>query len=335
MATQQAISSIQSIGSQEPMVSQSTRRLGTNQQQRQTGFRTVYEARFAHALGWLSIGLGLAQLVAPRKLGNAIGVNNHKTLMRMVGLREIASGVGILINQKPSNWLWSRIGGDMMDLALLGMALRSHENSRGKVAGAAFAVAGVTALDLICTQRVSRHPYAIMENVQPDGAILVEKSFSVNRSPADCYQFWRSFDNLPRFMRHLRSVEITSDTHSHWVAEAPAGTTVEWDAEVINDRPNELLEWRSLPGADVENAGSLRFEVAPAGRGTVLRVQLFYRPPGGAMGAAVAKLFGEEPEQQVQEDLRRFKQLMETGEIPTTEGQPAGRRSVIGRLLPF
>ena len=161
--------------------------------------------------------------------------------------------------------------------------------------------------------------------VSAERGIKVEKSVTINRSPEELYRFWRNFENLPRFMNHLESVHVTGETRSHWVAKAPAGTTVEWDAEIYNEHENELIAWRSLPGADVDSAGSVHFKPATTGRGTEVRVSLKYDPPGGIIGAYVAKLFGEEPSQQVQEDLRRFKQLMETGETPTTEGQSSGR----------
>ena len=162
-------------------------------------------------------------------------------------------------------------------------------------------------------------------SVSADRGIKVEKSIIINKSPEELYRFWRSFENLPRFMNHLESVTTTGGGRSHWVAKAPAGTTVEWDAEVYNEKENELIAWRSLDGADVDNAGSVRFEPATGGRGTNVRVTLRYDPPGGALGAAVARLFGENPEQQIDEDLRRFKQVMETGEVVSTAGQPSGR----------
>jgi uncharacterized membrane protein len=155
--------------------------------------------------------------------------------------------------------------------------------------------------------------------------IKVEKSITINRSPEELYRFWRNFENLPRFMNHLESVRTTEGNRSHWVAKAPAGSTVEWDAEIYNEKEGELIAWRSLEGADVDNAGSVRFEPATGGRGTTVRVTLKYDPPGGAIGALFAKLFGEEPSQQIEEDLRRFKQVMEAGEAATTEGQSSGR----------
>jgi uncharacterized membrane protein len=155
--------------------------------------------------------------------------------------------------------------------------------------------------------------------------IKVEQSVTINKSPEELYRFWRNFENLPRFMNHLESVSVEGSGRSHWVAKAPAGTTVEWDAEVYNEKENELIAWRSLEGADVDNAGSVRFEPATDGRGTVVRVSLKYDPPGGVIGSTFAKLFGEEPSQQIEEDLRRFKQVMEAGDILTTEGQSSGR----------
>jgi uncharacterized membrane protein len=131
----------------------------------------------------------------------------------------------------------------------------------------------------------------------------------------EVYGFWRDFANLPRFMRHLESVQVHDDGRSHWVAKAPAGRTVEWDAETTEDRPNELIAWRSLPGADVRNSGSVAFAPAPGGRGTEVRVTLEYDPPLGKLGSKIAMLFREEPGQQVYDDLRHFKQVMETGEI--------------------
>lgn len=157
--------------------------------------------------------------------------------------------------------------------------------------------------------------------------IRVEKSVTINKQPEELYEFWRNFSNLPRFMKHLESVHDKGGSYSHWVVKAPAGMTVEWDAEVINEIENELIAWRSLEGATVPNAGSVRFEHAPGNRGSILRVSLSYEPPGGMIGSKIAKLFGEEPDQQVEEDLRRFKQLMEAGEIASTDTQPSGREA--------
>jgi uncharacterized membrane protein len=144
--------------------------------------------------------------------------------------------------------------------------------------------------------------------------VKVEKAVTVNRSPEELYHFWRHLENLPRFMSNLEEVHENGN-RSHWVAKGPLGTKVEWDAEVINEKPNELIAWRSLDGAEVDNAGSVHFERLPGGRGTEVKVTLKYDPPAGKAGAAVAKLFGRDAEQEIEEDLRHFKQIMEAGEI--------------------
>jgi len=277
------------------------------------------EEQLAQALGWFSIGLGLIEVLAPRQLVKIIGVDNHSKLVRALGIREIATGIGILgQRQQPAPWLWARVAGDVIDLAALGIALNSSTANKGRVAAAAGAVAGVTVLDVRCSRRLSR-------KTATDQLIRLNQSITINRSAEELYRFWRELTNLPRFMYHLESVQVTGNKRSHWVAKAPAGMKVEWDAEITEERPNELIAWRSVGRTEVENSGSVRFERAPGGRGTVVRVEIRYRPPIGGIAPAIAKLFGEEPEQQVAEDLRRFKQLMEAGEILTTEGQPAGR----------
>ena len=155
--------------------------------------------------------------------------------------------------------------------------------------------------------------------------VRVEKSVTINAPPEQLYRFWRNFENLPRFMCNLESVTVRDNNRSHWVAVGPAGTRAEWEAEIINEVPNELIGWRSVEGSNVDNAGSVHFIPAPGGRGTEVKVVLRYDPPGGVFGAAMSKLFGEDPEMQVQEDLRRFKMLVETGEVATIAGQATGR----------
>jgi uncharacterized membrane protein len=145
-------------------------------------------------------------------------------------------------------------------------------------------------------------------------ALHVSKTVTVNRPVEEVYAFWRDLENLPAFMDHLESVRVSGD-RSHWRAKAPAGLSVEWDATLVEDRPNERLAWQSDPGADVPNVGTVRFVRAPGDRGTEVHVDLRYDIPGGKLGAAFAKAFGEEPSQQIRSDLRRFKQVMETGEV--------------------
>jgi len=161
--------------------------------------------------------------------------------------------------------------------------------------------------------------------IDASSARRVEHAVTIyGRSPAELYAFWRDVENLPRIMEHLESVEPLDATRSRWTVKAPAGRTVEWEAEVYNEVPDQIIAWRTLHDADVKHAGSVHFEPAPGGRGTEVRVIVEYEPPAGALGAAVAKLFGEEPDGQIREDLRRFKQLMETGELAVSE--TPGRR---------
>ena len=152
---------------------------------------------------------------------------------------------------------------------------------------------------------------------------LVDTAVTIAKPHDELYRYWRRLGNLPRFMPHLLSVKELDDKRSHWVAKSLRGRTVEWDAEIINDVMNESIGWRTLHGADVVSAGSVRFK--PTGHDeTEVHVRMQYDPPAGKMGAAVAWLFGEDPAQTIREDLRRFKALLETGEVPTTKGQPRG-----------
>jgi len=144
------------------------------------------------------------------------------------------------------------------------------------------------------------------------------------RPRAEVYQFWRQLERLPSFMIHLASVTNVSATRSHWKAHAPGGADVEWDADIVAEREPELIAWRSVDGSEIHNEGSVRFKDAPADRGTEVRVELSYDAPAGAAGAAIAKWFGEEPGQQLTDDLRRFKQVMETGEVVLSDGSLMG-----------
>jgi uncharacterized membrane protein len=162
------------------------------------------------------------------------------------------------------------------------------------------------------------------ENGLLSGKVHVSKSLTIDKSPAELYSFWRNFENLPQFMEHLESVKTTGEKTSHWKAKAPLGQSVEWDAETTSDQENVRIGWRSLEGADIPNSGVVEF-LPTANRGTEVKVTMTYEAPGGALGAMFAKLFGEEPSQQVYGDLYRFKSLMESGEVITVEGQTSGR----------
>jgi uncharacterized membrane protein len=221
----------------------------------------------------------------------------------------------IFTQEKPVEGVWSRVAGDALDLASLGVAATSPEAKLGRVAFATANVLAVTALDVMCAMQLS--------NGSKHG-IHAKGSCIVNSTPEEVYQFWRNFENLPRFMRHVDSVTELGDGRSHWKVKGPAGMEVEWDATLVADVPNEVITWRTLENADVDHAGAVRFERAAGGRGTIVKVNIEYMPVGGVIGATVAKLFGEEPEQQLDDDLRRFKQVMEVGEVVVSEATLLG-----------
>ena len=282
-------------------------------------------ARIARGLAWFSISLGVLEVIAPRFVSRVVGGRgDNTTLIRLFGIREIASGAMIFgQGSKPAAALWSRVVGDAIDIAALVAAAPSSRN-KGALAVATANVLGVTALDVYCARELGgdRPP-------APTGKIHMARSVVINRAPDELYRFWHDFENFPRFMYHLESVRSNGARASHWVARGPAGTRVEWDAEITADTPNELIAWRSLPGADVENSGIVQFEARPGGRGTIVRVEIEYRPPLGVAGSVVAKLFNASPEQQIYDDLHRMQQVIETGEVVRSDGSPEGMGTVL------
>jgi uncharacterized membrane protein len=159
--------------------------------------------------------------------------------------------------------------------------------------------------------------------------VNVDEVVTINASADALYAFWRRLDLLPQFMEHLVSVTQLDSRRSRWVAKAPAGQTVEWEAEIINEITGELLAWRTVANADVVSAGSVSFKRAAGGRGTQVHARLQYDPPAGKIGATVAWLLGHDPAAAIREDLRRFKALIEAGEVPTVQGQPRGKQSIL------
>jgi uncharacterized membrane protein len=286
--------------------------------------------QLAAGLGWFSVGLGVAELLAPGAVARGIGLRGRSTsrnLTRFCGLRELAAGVGILSERRPAVWMWSRVAGDVMDLALLGAGFMGRRTNRARLAAAAAAVAGVTVVDALCAQRLGELSRVSVRTTS-DGALRVRRRITVNR-PADAlYRFWRDFSNTPRFMERVEAVQVSGERRTHWRARGPAGVSLEWDAEVTEERPNELIAWRSLDGAPIQHSGAVRFEPAPAGRGTVVTVEMEYVPPGGSLTATAARLLGYAPEHQLQEDLRRFKQLMETGVVVMAQPPSESQRSI-------
>jgi uncharacterized membrane protein len=204
-------------------------------------------------------------------------------------------------------------------LVLMGLQQRSLRGALMAIAGGGLAYHGATA------QKSLKD--TVTEAAGLDKSIRIEKSVTIlNKSPEELYRFWRNLENLPTFMKHLKSVQVIDQTRSHWVADAPLGESVEWDAEIINEQENQFIAWASVEGASVENSGFVRFKPAPPGRGTEVKVVIEYNPPGGQLTANLAKLFGKDAKQQIGDELRHLKMLMEAGEIATTEGQPSCRR---------
>ena len=157
-------------------------------------------------------------------------------------------------------------------------------------------------------------------------AAVVGRTVTINQPRAALYAFWRDFRNLARFLENVERVDIGDDRRSHWVIKAPAGQTVEWDSQITEDEPDRLIAWESLEGGDIRNAGRIEFNDAPPGRGTLVTATIIYDPPAGDVGKLIAKLFQKEPKVQARRDLRRFKQLMETGEISTSAAPDAAPR---------
>jgi len=148
----------------------------------------------------------------------------------------------------------------------------------------------------------------------------VEKTISIARPPEEVFRFWRNLENLPEFMKAIESIQILDDRRSHWVVKGPGGRRLEWDAEVVNEHPGEMISWQTLPGADVQSAGTVRFTPTDGGRGTLLRVVLEFRAPGGSLGTGVARLLGRDPAGELERDLDRLKQIIESGDVSAATG---------------
>ncbi len=274
----------------------------------------------AWGLGWFSIGLGVAEMVAPRMFSKAVGIARPKPgLTASMGAREVAAGIGILSSEMPVSWMWARVAGDGLDLAALAMALATRRNGRGRLLAATAAVLGVTAADVVCARRLSgqARPTHVMQAV------------TINRPAADLYEFWSNQENLRGLMPHIREIARRADGRSHRVAQAPGGVEVEWESEVTEASAPHRFAWRALPGSAITHAGAIYFRPAPGNRGTEVRLEMDYQLPGNGLGRSLAMVFGAAPEQEVAEALRRFKQVMETGEVAQAEGQAQG-----GQLIP-
>jgi uncharacterized membrane protein len=272
----------------------------------------------ARALGWFSVALGAAEFVAPAAMARLIGAASDArtvAVVRAMGAREVGHGIAILTHPGSATPVWSRVAGDAADLAFLGSAYSSVYADRRRLMAATAAVAGVAALDVICAQRLGSRS----SSRQSPPARVIE-AITVNRPIEQVFGFWRQLENLPRFMRYIDSVERLGDGRSRWRAIGPGGVKVEWMAETVSERENDLIAWRSLRDARVQSSGTVRFTRAPGARGTEVHVDMDFRPPAGALGKTIGWLTSRDPARQLHEDLQRLKQLLETGEIAVSEG---------------
>jgi len=251
----------------------------------------------------------------------------HEPRISVQGIREYEEG------HRPSSEI--NVGEvERWASAVAGTLLVTHGLRRGNFGGLALAVLGgslvyrgVTghcqAYEALHIDTSGKHRADIEEHVHKGR--LIKHVATVDRPADELYRFWRDQANAPRFMTGIESVTKSGDRTSHWVARGPLNKTFAWDSEIIVEEEGRMFAWKSLPGGDISNAGSVRFEPATGGRGTLVTLEINYEPPAGALGVAVAKALGDDPDRRAREDLRRFKQLMEAGEIATVEGQTSGR----------
>ncbi len=289
----------------------------------------------AMAFGGLSSGIGAWYAAAPRHFLQTIGARPTRRRIiatRLVAAQELMVGSALMADGRATRWLASRVAGDALHGAMLALTSRSSDINRTQMRATWAAWVGITAADIAATAAASRIEKNGVNQDEPTGSSKdaakvadgsIRRTVTINREPHDVYEYWRNLENLPTFMKHLERVDEIDARLSHWVAKAPIGT-VDWDAEITDDRPGELIAWESTTGSQVWNTGEVEFRRATNDRGTEVHVRLEYSPPGGAFGAAIARILGEEPRNQIAGDLRRLKQVLETGEVIVSESVAEG-----------
>jgi uncharacterized membrane protein len=284
--------------------------------------------RRARGLGLVSLGLGVAQLAAPGAVRRLAGVDDSTTSRRIVplsGARELVHATGLLTARRVGPWAWTRVAGDAIDLATLAVAFtRGTGRHRRRLATMTGAVLAITAIDVVTAVQASRDGPTSARAARP---MELTATTTIRKPVADVYAFWRRLDTFAAFMAHVDEVRVTGDRTSHWTVSGPLGQPVEWDAEIIEEVPVTTIAWRSVGDADVPNAGRVMFAAAPDGVSTEVHVSMTYDIPGGQLGRAVAWYFGEEPQRQLDGDLRRLKQVLETGSVVRSDGAPWGKRT--------
>lgn len=265
-------------------------------------------AALTRGLGFASLAIAAAEAAAPRVVAQALGLPPKARTaftLRMLGLRELAAGASILLQPRRPLPLWARVAGDVADLGLLAWAATDKKANRGRAALAFAGLTAVTAFDVYAAIRTTR--------LQEAAQAPVMFSVTIHQPPAIVYSYFRDFQRLPQFMDWLEAVDERSDGTSHWVAKLPTGQKVEWDAEITEERTNEVIAWRTRDDAPVAHAGRVTFAKAPGRDSTEVRVEMVAGLPGWSRKSALLAKALAKP--QIKGDLRRFKQLMETGEV--------------------
>ena len=263
-------------------------------------------AMLSRGLGWFSLALGAAELTAPHALARAMGIRDDRKvswILRAFGARELVAGLGILLQPRRPLPIWSRVAGDMLDLAALGVGALTRTRRRARMIGAFATVAGALALDALAGRRVQR---SFVEARRP-----VIFGVTINRPPHEVYAFYRQLARLPQFMEWLESVTETGAMTSHWVARLPVGT-IEWDAEIVEDRPGQVIAWKTIDDSKIEMQGRVTFARAPGRAATEVRCEMQLGFLGTRPTTQLAKFFAKP---QIKGDLRRLKQVLETGEV--------------------
>jgi uncharacterized membrane protein len=271
----------------------------------------------ATLLGFVGIALGAVELLAPRQVARAIGLRpsaGTTAVVRGMALREIASGAGILSHPESKEWVGTRVAGDAIDLAALGFALVKSERPLRTLLAAAV-VLGIGALDVLATEQLAEARKSPTRARAGAAESRVQRSITIGCPRSEVYALWRDFTRFPEFMEGIEAVEDLGNGRSRWRARGPVGTSTEWESEIVADEPDSLIAWQTVKASAVYHSGTVRFADAPRGLGTVVTVEMGYAPPGGKIAAGLLKLFRKEPGQQVGDDLRRLKQVLELGEV--------------------
>lgn len=271
----------------------------------------------AQGLGWFSLGMGALRLLAPRQVGRLLGTREPGVLLRVLGARDVMTGLGLLGGRRAASWASARVVGDALDLAVLAIALQRADRGRAPLFAAAASVLGVTALDVRTARALRRRP-----DLEEQVARIthVGRATTIDTTPDVLYRFWRDLANVPRFLEPVTQVEELDATRSRWTARGLGGATVSWEAELTDDRPGELIAWKTTRGP-FESSGSVRFLRAPGERGTEVVVAMHYHVPGGVAGKLGVLVLGRGgPALQLNLGLRRLKQIIELGEPMRAKG---------------